>query len=249
MSELYLTRALRVANYRDYGVEAQTRLDAVALRIAKHRGKTGTIQYFTGWGTVRARELYSRVTGCRPPSGGGYSTSCSLLRHGARIHVHATLFAAMLFAVETQSAALPGGDRLPGERFVDAYELYLDQVRIDVNLHEPVRLEKTQHKRKRRNTAKQSHLTIDDAALVARDLAARVAYLDYCPHCQSHYLRPSEQIIGQLLEEQTSLTTADVADLTSCPLCRLRRIWLCERCNSPLRSGGSCICGHHPGHH
>ena len=243
-TDIYLPRLMPIS-YKSSTPEMQARLDAVALELAKHRARTGLIRQLAGWGTVRARELYQTVTGSRPPSGGGLSTSIGLIRQDPRIHVHATLFSTSYLAV---LHANEQEDRLAGENFLTAYAIYRSQASTAEQAAEPVQLHKNsdrKSKRRRRNIARQSYLTINDAALVLSDLSSQVAYLTPCNLCRVHYLRPTEELIGQILDQQASISIRDIHRITSCPLCQLRAKWSCRRCGATLKTPGT-RCSHCP---
>ena len=199
-------------DHRNASLEEQARLNAVALRLAQLEAKTAVIRRYSGLGTMKARGLFTEVNGRRPPSGGGHASSVSIIKKSPLIHLHATIFAMTLHGVITRGDT----DELAGEQFLEAYDIYCEQVRVQSDVN-PVRLAKRGGRK-----ADWRLLDINAAALIAADLVARTSVLEFCGYCNTWYFKPTEQTVGQLLEQQVSLTLQDAANVTRCPMCRIR---------------------------
>ncbi|WP_419609027.1 hypothetical protein [Thiolapillus sp.] len=199
-------------DYKNVSLEEQCRLDNIALRLAQLGAKTAVIRRYSGWGVMKARAIFSEITGRRPPSGGGHISSVSVIKKSAVVHLHATVFAVTLLNVLSRDS-----DDLPGEKILEAYEIYCEQVRPqgDVN---PAELAKAGPS----NNGNWQLLDINCAALIAADLVIQATVLQYCDYCTAWYLRPTEHTIGQLLEYQVSLTLQEATAATQCPMCRIR---------------------------
>ena len=200
-------------SHRNASLEEQARLNAVALRLAKLEAKTAVIRRYSGLATMKARGLFTEITGRRPPSGGGHVSSVSIVKKSPLIHLHATIFAVTLHNVVTRG---DNANLLAGEQFLEAYDVYCEQVRVQSDVN-PVDLVKRAEKK-----PDWRMLDINAAALIAADLATQASVLEFCKYCNTWYFKPTEQTVGQLLEQQVSLTLQDAANVTRCPMCRIR---------------------------
>ena len=188
-----------------------------AIELALMGARTPLLIELCHLSTAGARGLIREVTGAPPRGGATPSCACTICKLSGT-HLAASVFAAIYRAIRTDTTRLTAAD------LILSYGMLLEcgtSEQIDC-------------------------LSIDAAAVIAREVISGHCILTKCKDCGEYYLTLSPSGISARAATVPDVvnTSRKGARLQACPFCRHEVAWHCQ-CGARLTASGKCshACG------